>query len=354
MKKKTKKSVYDPFLNKKISIDNEPYKEYTGLLESKNHKMNKSKSKKSPQQSKSFFKTLGGAFMSDIVWLSVSFSLLIATILFYFQVLQPKIITNIGAKAQDQVFKVQNDLSGKIKNFSETRSEIISKNTQSLTGVCSEDQLYRDRDVDKSLVSSLEKQLIPDSSLENLDRYSVFTSKEIQEEYKNYYNQYKINISEISNEIESLAEFINFKEYENDWISNCVLLNESINVSRDLDTICNQPSQNINEADFPNLFLEIQEISSKQNELCLEWNERLTKFSFTPVSAAQTRLDWLTLMSQVTVIDSELINIFDQSSQKIDPAVFQNQTNTTTENIDNIVNSKKGIRNIWYLLDIKL
>ncbi|NJK70789.1 MAG: hypothetical protein HC932_00755 [Thermales bacterium] len=115
--------------------------------------MSKKSTKKNPQKTNIISSILG----SDIVWFSIAISVLLASVLFYFQVLQPRIINQISLQAQAQSIQISNTFSSQINELAKIQSEILNKNLNSFTEVCNPTQFYNNQDNDQFKIEQLNK-----------------------------------------------------------------------------------------------------------------------------------------------------------------------------------------------------
>jgi len=343
--RRKKKTVYDPFLNKKITVENEPYEALTSSVDQKieNHHKHESNS-------------LLRAFGSDIVWFSVSISVLLASILFYFQVLQPRILNQISLQAQAQTLQVNNTFNSQINEIAKTQSSILNKNLNAFTDICNPTQIYSDMENDEFQLEQLSKKLQPDSENQSLQPYNIFSSSEISSTFDQYFNTYQNELNELQIERTKLEEFLSYKNYKNNWINNCIELQKSLDTSSTIEEICLDENQLPSQFDQLNeIYSQLESIEADQTKLCQDWNNTIL---FIPnedglfVNNNTFVFEWTDLYSRITQLDQEVITSFDTErlNQKI--SSFENLANQTVEEIISIAESKKGLTNIWYLLDI--
>ncbi|NJL96936.1 hypothetical protein HC864_03955 [Candidatus Gracilibacteria bacterium] len=283
--------------------------------------------------------------------------MLLASILFYFQVLQPRIINQISLQAQAQSIQISNTFSSQINELAKIQSEILNKNLNSFTEVCNPTQFYNNQDNDQFKIEQLNKKLQPNSDNKNLKNYNIFSQKDIRGTFNKHYQLYESELAQLQQEEVKLKEFLSYKDYKNHWIENCIGFQGSINPNTNIEEICQQQSKLPKSyKELNNLYTELENIEQEQKTLCEDWNNTLL---FIPnneglfVNNETFKLKWTDLYSKITTLDQEVITSFNAENLNQKIGMFEEKTSQVIDKIIQITKSKKGLINMFYLLDVK-
>ncbi|NJS41553.1 hypothetical protein HC766_04355 [Candidatus Gracilibacteria bacterium] len=105
-----------------------------------------------------------------------------------------------------------------------------------------------------------------------------------------------------------------------------------------------------------NLYTELENIEQEQKTLCEDWNNTLL---FIPnneglfVNNETFKLKWTDLYSKITTLDQEVITSFNAENLNQKIGMFEEKTSQVIDKIIQITKSKKGLINMFYLLDVK-
>lgn len=308
---------------------------------SDSHQFDKSKS--------SLFKSI---FDSNLLWSFISFILLLSCILFYFQGLQPLILTRYSEQTQKQLIRLNSRFFEQIDGFSATQNVILNRFNSDSSLLCSKTPLYQEATSDSDSLSRLQTKIFPDKRLEKLPNYNVFYQKDIKDIYDKNYQNYKDTLGVFNTPIENLENLLKFLSYRNSWITACRKI-EVANSSKNLvqtQEACTELTQshkdyiNIQNSDnsLPSFWGEIDQDIERAIGLCKGVLTNNINSFF---------VGWFSVYSKVIVAKPDLDNSNKEIQEKSQN--FDLQVKTSVREILKINNSKNDFSEIWYLLSIQ-
>jgi hypothetical protein len=295
---------------------------------------------------------------SDVFWFSISISILFSSILFYFQVLQPKILNQISIINQNKILKLQETYNNQLNGYINTQTKILnneniiaekklnllSKNTIDCQNPSKNTQ-YQSL---QSEVKELKEDLKLDTKIDKSTNYGYFSDDKINQIYTKYTKEYKKLLQSLNQKQTELQEYIDFKELKNQWNTKCIKLEEAVDLNTTIEEICNykatkenSESQMIAKKEFSKLYL-------AEQDLCNKWASDIQ------TTDQKFKLLWSDIFNEIQNIDLELItkitqNEFESQSQNLKSSGLQKNIE-----IQSYEQSKKGIQSLWYVLDIEI
>lgn len=295
-----------------------------------------------------FFDVIGTILTSDILWFSVAFACLLATILFYFQVLQPLVLQKYIDNAQAQIIESNQKFISQVNQLT-TLQQNITNNLRTATGdPCTEEAKYTQSEKDQKNLQGLKDSLSIDSKLNNLPNFYIYSDQETKRIYSSFISDYNTSLNDLKPVVDQTKQSIDLADYKNTWIDSCISINNSKGDIKELQAIC----QNIsNKANFYNKIgsKAIVDLLAKpledSNNLC---KEILASKSVYYSQFGNFQLKWLSIFDIVNGLSITP----DQSSMDAITTDFQNSVARKQDELNTLLEKRTEFNNIWYILEL--
>jgi hypothetical protein len=285
---------------------------------------------------------------SNILWFIITISLVISCILFYFQGLQPLILSKYSQNAQDQTIKLNNRFFEQVEVFYGTQNIILNRFEADSSLLCSKTPLYQEFNTDSDSLSRLQTRLFPDKRLEKLPNYNIFYKKDIQKIYTQNYTNYKDSLESFNLPATDLQNLIKFLNYRNNWITTCSKIetaNSTKNFSQTQAACVDLIKIHKNYLDgnsFPILWSSISKEVENGINLCQNLQSKDLNIFFT---------NWFAVYSKIIITTPNFSEYTKENQEKVEN--FEAESKSSIKNISKINESKNGFTKIWYLMDLE-
>jgi hypothetical protein len=302
------------------------------------------------QTKTSLFTLIRDVLTNDFLWVSISLACFLATILFYFQVLQPLVLDKYSEAAQSQSSLAYQNYLTKINDITATKLDIASHISKLSSDQCSEDAKYGQAQSDTKSLQKIKDSLVVDSKFQKIPDFYRFSSQEIKDAYNIFPNQYTKALNDLKPIIDETQDNINLENYKNEWITSCLNIEKSQGKVSELQLICKnlKEKSDIYSKTAPKKVLEtIKTPLANLGSTCTEIQASQTT---TLPNYFQFKLKWLGDFDTVyTAVVPQQSDITDKTAR-----TFETQVTTNQQKIQKIVTDKSGFENIWYLLNFRI
>jgi hypothetical protein len=316
-------------------------------------KLNKSSENKSESikvvKKMSIIEIILSVFTSDILWFSVAIACLSATILFYFQVLQPLILREYIETAKAQVIESNQKFTNKFNQINATQQNIIAHLGIQATESCSEEARYDQSIKDLKDIEGLKNLLSVDATNKNLNKFYIFSDTEVSQIYNDFGGKYTDSLKQFQPILAQLKIAIDFADYKNIWVDNCINIKNSNGNTKELQAVCDDIS--IKSANyFKNsptvlttpLSANVENVKSLCQDVLFSKAQTYSGFGL-------FQLNWLNEFDSVYATKYAIDNT-NISNIATD---FQNSYNQTLLDLDKVYQSRNDFTKIWYLMDLE-
>jgi hypothetical protein len=306
-----------------------------------------SNNKPKPQK-QSFFAFVGSILTSDVLWFSVSIACLLATILFYFQVLQPLVLQKYIDGAQAQIIEGNQKFNNQITEFGTLQQSITSNLRTTTNDPCTEEAKYTQSDQDQKSMESLKNTLVIDKKLNNLPNFYVFSDKETVSIYNRFLADSKKALSDLTPVVDQTKQAIELGDYKNSWIDSCISIKDSKGETKELQAVCQNISNKAayyNKIGAKSIVDQLAKPIEETNNLCKD--VQASKALYYP-QYGNFQLKWL---SQFDIVNGLTLNP-NQSSLDSITLNFQNSVLSRQQALNSIFEDRTTFSNMWYILDL--
>jgi hypothetical protein len=314
---------------------------------------NKTKFQESPIQNEdkiTFFSFIKNIVFSDILWISVAFACLLATVLFYFQILQPLILQKYSETAHAQVIESTQKFYLQADQVDSLQQKILS-NTENLSAEsCTEDAKYYQANKDRQDLENLKNNLKIDSRLKELPNFGIFYDKGIKSSYIDFVTAYEDSISSFQPTIANTRHVVEFVDYKDAWIDQCIGIKNSAGDTKELKAVCKDidiRADNYIKIAPAGIASELAQPLENVRSICADIY--LTPYETYP-QYNSFKLKWL---NQYDTIKS-LALVTDSSSISKIKSEFEISATKVNSDLTNSVNNRQEFENIWYLLNFNI
>jgi hypothetical protein len=311
---------------------------------------NKTKFHESPVQNEdkiTFFTFIRNIVFSDILWISVAFACLLATVLFYFQILQPLILQKYSETAHAQLIESTQKFYLQADQVETLRQKIIS-NTENLSSdSCSEDAKYDQSDKDRKDLENLKSSLKLDPKIKELPNFGVFYDNQIKTTYNSFVSNYEKSLDEFQPTIANTKHVIEFVDYKDNWIDQCIAIKNNLGETKELQAICKDidyRAENYTKIAPAGIISELAEPLRNIRTLCTDIYT--SKYDSYP-QFNNFKLKWLGEYDNIKA----LTILTDSASITSIKASFETMAKNVKTDLENTVQSRQEFGNIWYLLN---
>jgi hypothetical protein len=304
-----------------------------------------------PNQKKNFFSSIN----LDLIWQIVALGLLLGVVLFYFDGLQPLILSKYIDNSKSAVNQLETRFNDQTNQFSTVEEAAISQNK--VFNPLQSCSLSQKVDLSVQQFSDLQdfkSNLLPDQTLENLPRYSIFYVLQVESKYDDLYNQYQDALTAYNKAYSSSLSLIDFIKYRNFWIDSCQQIQDSKGNYANLQTLCTALINTQKDFAAENIFTDVNNLSSSSIAKCNEITSYTPKTSDKGLYPDFNKwfLDWYTgfqnLASYNIDLSSEINNLSSTDSD------FKNNIDSMQQYLIDFENSKtQSLSSEFYLIDFR-
>jgi hypothetical protein len=302
--------------------------------------------KPTPKEKLSIFTFIKNILLSDILWLSVSFACLLATVLFYFQILQPLILQKYSETAQAKIQESSQRYYVQLDQLNKSQQNIIAHTENLFSQTCSEDGKYDQSSKDRKDLENLKNTLVIDPKVKELPNFGIFYDDDIKDSYSKFISIYQNSLTDLQPLIANTKHIIEFVDYKNGWIDHCIAIKNSAGDTKELQAICNNIETNNNNyikiapaGIVDGLSKPNASVTSLCSEISLSINDIYPQYD-------DFKLKWLAEYDAVR----ELSLVTDSRSTVNIKYKFDSASYIVKTDIENSVQKRQDFANIWYLL----
>ena len=303
-----------------------------------------------PKRRRTFFGTIGAIFTSDLLWISVAIIAIFATLLFYFQVLQPLILQKYIDTAKAQIIESNNKYNIQSGQFLSLQKEIRTNLDVVSSDICTEEAKYTKSAKDQKNVQSLKNLLTIENKLKELPDFYVFSDSETKTIYANFIADYNNALSQLAPSVDQTRQAVEFADFKNSWIDTCISIKNSKGDTKELQAIC---QSSLNKSLFyqkngsKNIIDSLKKSIDSTSLLCSDIQTSQTQYY---PDYPQFQLQWLNNFSTIM----SLTIIPDKSATENIAKTFQSSVVSSQNKLSESFNRRIEFTNIWYLLEINL
>jgi hypothetical protein len=307
---------------------------------------NRSKSR----NQENFFERMVNFFWSDYLWVFISFTSLLVSILFYFQFLQPQIISTYIRFEQDLIDRSVLDFQNKAQLVSAKKQEIIGKTQPISNSGCDEKSKYTTEKEDLASLESLNEISSTLGSYTSAPKLYIFTDKDVTAVHEEFFKEYTTELDLLEEEKTTLKQYIDLANYRNSWIDFCIGTRESQSQTKKLEEFCGS-MQRKNSLLAPQLisktnFANLKPIIDDLNKTC-------SSIATTTLGTfAGTNKLILDSISWVETISKPNLSGLDSIEKKNEN--MANIASKSKEKLSILQKRKTDFNGLWYLIGIDL
>jgi hypothetical protein len=303
-----------------------------------------------PADKITFFGFIKSILFSDVLWFGISLACLLATVLFYFQILQPLIVQKYSETAQAQIIESAQKFNIQADQIDSLQQNIIS-NTENLSAEsCTEEAKYDRSEKDRKDLENLKKSLNIEPRLKELPNFGVFYDSSIKNSYSLFVKQHEESIASFQPALANTKHVIEFVDYKNSWINQCIRIKNSDGNTNELQSTCKEmeaKADNYTKIAPAGIVSELGKPLENVRSLCIDINNSKYEnyFQFNTF-----KLKWLAEYDNIRAI----ILITDSASIASIKTKFDITINQTKANLESILKNKQEFNDIWYLLNFTI
>jgi hypothetical protein len=299
---------------------------------------------------KSILGNIASFFLNDFLWFLVALVFLFVAIFFYFQFLQPVVLRKYIDTAQAQIIEANQRLYKQLNSVSETQKNIFLSIRKSPSESCTEGSKYNNYKRDQQNIDSLSSTLTVDSKIKQLPNFLVYSDNKVQNIYYSFVKEYSLYLQDFQPTITQLTEVIDFENYKDSLIDNCIDIKNSKGDTEELKAICkdqnNRAAQYLKTGSVT-ITNSLSKYTDNLKLLCSALNES-NSTTYPPYNSFL-----LKFLSEIDNIQAIKINQVSQSNANILESF--NMVSTKYKNqLDQIYEGRQDFAKIWYLLKITL
>jgi hypothetical protein len=288
--------------------------------------------------------------LNDFLWFTAALIFLFGAIFFYFQFLQPIILRKYIDTANAQILESNQTLYKQINNVAEVQKNIFISVRKSQSDSCSENSKYNNYKKDKTTIETLGSALVVDNKLKALPNFLVFSDSIVQNNYNKFIKEYTTYLQEFQPTVNQLNEVINFENYKDSLIDNCIDIKNSKGDTEELKAICKD--QNIRLMDYQkNASVAITNTLLKYTDTIKSLCSDVNQSTFDSYPTYNSFL--LKFLTELDNIQAIKLNQTTQSNANV-LELFSDTASKYTTQLEDIYNSRQDISKIWYLLKVNL
>lgn len=297
-----------------------------------------------------FFSFIGKVLLSDVLWLSISIACLLATVLFYFQILQPLALQKYTETAQAQILESNQKFYMQAEQLNSLQQQILSHTENLASQSCAEESKYDQSEKDRKDIKSLSTTLKIDSKTKELPNFGIFYDNEVKNIYLSFIAEYQNSLDEFQPIIANIKHLVEFVDYKNSWIDQCIRIQNSAGDAKELQAICKDidtKSSAYNKIAPGGI---TDGLAAPAENIKLLCSEVVLSNSKTYPQYNRFKLKWLGEYD--TILALSLVT--DSTSTENIKNKFQETSNKVKTQLENIVQNRQDFYSIWYILDFHI
>jgi hypothetical protein len=280
---------------------------------------------------------------SDVLWYSVTFSLILGLLFFFFNGLQPLILANYLTQSKLQAQSLESDYSSKVNGYFIAQNNLIQRfDTYNPTLLCNQQDLYSSFDTDFREVERVKNSYFPNPDLITNPSYNNFYLEEVDSQYLELTNTYKTSLQKYQDFSQDLVVIANYLEFRNTILSICKALAIQPRNLEEITTRCSQFALSLTELKSigtPNFYPDVEEGIDSISASCLapvDLNPSVFYLNVDSVMFYRPSFD---------AINAELIELNN---------TFESKYNTFKLEMDRIYEDKISLLGLWYIMKYDL
>ncbi len=271
----------------------------------------------------------------------ISLACVLGAVLFYFQGLQPLILSQITTQNQKQIQELSLNYQTKVGDYFGLVQEMTSKIKPDLNADCNQKEYQEIQTDAKKIEDLVNLQLQPEKKLTKTEKYWIFRNSSMDAEYEKTVIRYQQSLDTYRGKSDYLVDFLYFLQQRNIWLTTCQNLKETNSLVR-FGEICQEFTSKNNEYKKKRktkFWDNLDSLLGSINSLCdeVENSESPTKW----------RQDWLDKYVFLTKYTPQNDN--DKLYQMNEQALIEFQTRS--RNIYQIYEQKTNGIGYFYLLN---
>lgn len=176
----------------------------------------------------------------------IAFGCLLAVLLFYFQGLQPLILSQVTQKNQEKIIKLSQIFQSQVGSYFEITQDLNAKIQPDSDQKCT--QNYTDSEMSKDsqkIEDLINNKLKISKNMENAEKYWNFNSSEIEKEYLQTLSRYQQSLEIYRKKSDYLVDYLYFLLQRNSWQEICQNIKKTDSLNK-FEEICGD-WKNLNE-----------------------------------------------------------------------------------------------------------
>jgi hypothetical protein len=289
---------------------------------------------------------LGGVadiFESDILWYSVTFSLVLGLVFFFFNGLQPLILANYLTQSKIQAQSLRSDYFTKFGSYFTTQNNLLQRfDTYNPTLLCSQQQLYTNLEEDINESERTVSAYFPTKDLVSNPSYNNFYLDEVDTEYLRLTDTYKSNLEKYQEESQNLAYTASYLGFRNSILNICQALAAQPRNNQEVAAKCSEFQLALTElksVGTPSFYPDVQESIETINTSCLNPNELDASLFYLTVDAV------MFYRPSFDAVNADLVNLNND---------FETKYNVFRLSMDKIYEDKTSLVGMWFILKYDL
>ena len=271
----------------------------------------------------------------------ISLTCVLGAVLFYFQGLQPLILSQITTQNQKQIQELSLNYQTKVGDYFGLVQEMTSKIKPDLNADCNQKEYQEIQTDAKKIEDLVNLQLQPEKKLTKTEKYWIFRNTSMDAEYEKTVIRYQQSLDTYRGKSDYLVDFLYFLQQRNIWLTTCQNLKETNSLVR-FGEICQEFTSKNNEYKKQRktkFWDNLDSLLSTVNSLCDE-----AKNSESPTKWRQDWLDKYVFLTKYTPQNDN-----DKLYQMNEQALIEFQTRS--RNIYQIYEQKTSGIGYFYLLN---
>ena len=271
----------------------------------------------------------------------ISLTCVLGAVLFYFQGLQPLILSQITTQNQKQIQELSLNYQTKVGDYFGLVQEMTSKIKPDLNADCNQKEYQEIQTDAKKIEDLVNLQLQPEKKLTKTEKYWIFRNTSMDAEYEKTVIRYQQSLDTYRGKSDYLVDFLYFLQQRNIWLTTCQNLKETNSLVR-FGEICQEFTSKNNEYKKQRktkFWDNLDSLLSSVNSLCDK-----AKNSESPTKWRQDWLDKYVFLTKYTPQNDN-----DKLYQMNEQALIEFQTRS--RNIYQIYEQKTSGIGYFYLLN---
>jgi len=289
----------------------------------------------------------------DILLGGIAIGCILGVCVFWFQGVQPSLLTGFTNKAVEQADKLAIRNTDQVNSVIQVYNTISQHTAYNSLALCNQDQLYTQKTSDLALIDSKETALLPANSLSKISAFNGFYINSVKTSYQPIYTSYtEKNQAYKKNIVESRA-YPFYLEYRNQWIETCAAINQSQGntdqIKQSCTTLRTKTEEYKNNTNIikPSIWEQSLPLVDKGLAVCAVAEQ--SNSSSLP-GFGRWQLDWVSAYDLLMSVQPDFTS--ESEKFKTDAANFSASVQAFRESTLSTYNSKKGV-NAWYFMNFE-